>query len=138
MPRQNQQGDSSTCELFITFFLIYSMIDMWSSSCTTFFNMYACTSFTLMQCMCHNQLDQIHNQRCVKTMMAVFFTSFFLHTFFGGFAYFNNKAEECKNNYDNDVVYLIVFSIASFICFIWVCVFSCCIVPEVYRKYKRR
>ena len=62
-------------------------------------------------------------------MMGVLFPITLLHTYFGGYAYFNADMTNCRKDYDGEVIYILCFMFEVSMCFVYLLLLLCILVP---------
>ena len=84
-------------------------------------------------------LDEIEdNPKYQIILMGIFMPLFLVHTVFGGEEFFNAPLTECRKEYKGEVFYIIVFMFAVAMCFVFVLLLFCILMPTWIRKLKRR
>ena len=66
------------------------------------------------------------------------FPIFTLHTIFGIQQFFANNFSTCRKNYDGEVFYIIIMMFAICMCFVFLLLLFCILLPTWIKKLKRR
>ena len=84
-------------------------------------------------------LDDIeHNPKYQIIMIGVLMPIFLVHTILGGEEFLLADMYTCRQNYDGEVFYIIVFMFAVSMCFVFVLLLFCILLPIWIRKLRRR
>lgn len=132
--RYTQQEKDNCCfEVFMFLFLLYCTIQMWIDTCTTFFNTYCITSYTMMITIRRYQsatLEELDQSRAVQIiMMGVMMPIFFIHTYLGGEQFFTADKMTCRMIYQGEVFYIIIFMFAISMCLVFLLLLMCVLIP---------
>jgi hypothetical protein len=71
-------------------------------------------------------------------MIAVLMPLFFLHTIVGGLEFFKADKMSCRVMYQGEVVYIINFMFACSMCFVFVLLFLCVMLPIWLSELRHR
>ena len=137
-----RQSDSCGFELFLFCLFLYLMVTQWESDCQFFFNSYCFTSYSLMIFIRKFQaatLDNIENNpKNQIIMIGILMPVFLVHTIIGGQEFFSADLYNCRKQYQGEVLYIIVFMFAVSMCFVFVLLLFCILLPLWVRKLNRR
>eukprot|EP00356_Strombidium_inclinatum_P004749 CAMPEP_0170492742 /NCGR_PEP_ID=MMETSP0208-20121228/12753_1 /TAXON_ID=197538 /ORGANISM="Strombidium inclinatum, Strain S3" /LENGTH=140 /DNA_ID=CAMNT_0010768533 /DNA_START=169 /DNA_END=591 /DNA_ORIENTATION=+ len=80
------------------------------------------------------------NKRQQIILMGVMMPIFLLHTYFGGHAFFNASTakHECRQEYDGEVFYIIIFMFAISMCFVFVLLLTCVLLPTWIKQWRQK
>lgn len=146
MPHRNHNNhfnhhnnkDNTCLEVFVGLFFIYCTFEMWTPTCSWFFNMYIITSYTFIIIARKYQtskMDQLEESRKVQMiMMGIMMPLFILHTWVGGHEFFTADKMTCRLLYQGEVIYIIIFMFQVSMCFVFVLLFLCILLPTWLSK----
>jgi len=65
---------------------------------------------------------------------------FFIHTWFGGHEFFEagTKKDQCRTKYQGEVFYVIIYMFALSMCFVFVLLFFCVLMPVWIKNFRNR
>ena len=138
----NNKGDSCCMEIFLFAFFLYTMNTMWIDECNWYFNQYCFSAYTFMSIIRRYQasvLDEIEdNVKHQVIMMGVLMPLFIVHTIIGGIVFFNAPLMKCRAAYQGEVFYIIIFMFAVSMCFVFVLLLLCVMIPTWIKNSRRR
>lgn len=138
--RNNRREKDSCCfELFVFCLFLYMMKQNWEPQCSWFVNIYCFTQITLMIVIRRYlaaTLDHIEdNPKYQIITCGVFMPLQLTCTIVGGQQFFNKSDEDkCHQSYNGSVSYIIVFMFAVAMCFVFVLLLICILMPGWLKK----
>jgi len=80
-------------------------------------------------------MDELEeNKRVQLIMMGVMMPLFFAHTIMGGHSFFSADKFKCRMLYEGEVMYIILFMFAISMCFVFLLLLTCVILPTYISK----
>ena len=138
----NSEKDSCCMEMFLFYFFFYTMFTMWTNECSWYFNQYCFSAYTFMTIIRRYQsavLDEIEDNVLHQIiMMAVLMPLFIVHTIVGGIEFFKADLMLCRTAYQGEVFYIIIFMFAVSMCFVFVLLLLCVLMPTWIKNSNRR
>ena len=84
-------------------------------------------------------IDSIESDpRIQLIMMGILMPIFVCHTYFGGQEFFNSNLTECREKYQGEVFYIVIFMFAISMCFVFALMLLCVILPTWIKYLTRR
>ena len=115
----------SCCKMFLFCFFFYTMFTMWTNECSWYFNQYCFSAYNFMTII-------------IRYRSAVLMPLFIVHTIVGGIEFFKADLMSCRAAYQGEVFYIIIFMFAVSMCFVFVLLLLCVLMPTWIKNSNRR